>query len=241
MATSCWPMAAVMTSWFTNVQAQMSTNTKFMFDTEFGGAGGSSSAAKNQPVLYTEADAGLMKTEAYEEGVRAGQAQAEAGVEKSMANLLETIGAQLGHMMQNQGEQLTGIKQEAADLAYAIASKIAPALLQVAPQTEVARMIEDCLADLPEEPRVVVRASEHVTETLMPKVEQLSAKAGYPGSIIMLPDPEMQPGDCRIEWADGGVERNLEDIQKRLSGLLESFIHAGNQSGSNEMGNDHVA
>ncbi|MCR9213020.1 MAG: FliH/SctL family protein [Proteobacteria bacterium] len=218
----------------------MSTNTKFMFDTEFGGAAGNGSAAKNQPVLYTEADATLMKTEAYEEGVRAGQAQAEAGVESSMAALIENLGSQLGQMMQGQGEQLTQVKQEAASLAFAIAGKIAPALLQVAPQAEVTRMIEDCLSDLPEEPRVVVRTSEHVTETLMPKVEQISAKAGFPGSIIMLPDPDMQPGDCRIEWADGGVERSLEDIQKRLSGLLERFIQAGNQSDMNDVGNDHA-
>ena len=39
------------------------------------------------------------------------------------------------------------------------------------------------------------------------KLEETARLHGFDGRLIVLGEPEIAPGDCRIEWADGGIVR----------------------------------
>lgn len=207
----------------------MTTSNKFMFDTEFssddlvGGTGGS--ATSGQTAVYSEVQMDEIKAQAFEEGLRSGNAQSTENAEASVAKSMESLSVQLQELVSNHGTQIQAIKQDAATLAMTVAGKIAPALIQMAPQAEVSKLIEDSLAELHNEPRIVVRASEENCEALREKIDGMAARAGFQGNIIMLPDPNLLASDCRIEWADGGVERKIEDIQQKINGIISRFAH----------------
>ena len=41
------------------------------------------------------------------------------------------------------------------------------------------------------------------------------AAAGLDSRLVVLAEPEIAPGDCRIEWADGGIDRDSAAIERR--------------------------
>ncbi|WP_293960545.1 FliH/SctL family protein [Sneathiella sp.] len=208
----------------------MSSTTRFLFDTEFG-ASSTRKKAEAQPAerekpVYTESDVAALKAEAFENGVRQGQGQSLQGVESAISDTMTAINNQLGQLLGNYEAKVAGVKQDAANLALAIASKLAPALIDLAPEAEVRKLIEESLMDLQDEPRVVIRASEATCQNISGKIEEITLATGFQGKLILLPDDSKNGGDCRIEWADGGTERRLEDIQQRLESAINRFIRS---------------
>lgn len=208
----------------------MNTNSKFLFDTEFGEASvplkKKEEAPPAPPVLYTEDHKAQFTEEAYQSGLEAGKAEAFSGIEASMTQLLEGLGGQLQQLSTTHSTQAEGRQKEAASLAYAIASKLAPALMARQPQVEVMKMIEECLVDLHDEPRIVVRASEPVCTALTEKIETLTQATGFQGKVILLPDDTKTGSDCRVEWADGGVERDLEETRQKIEEIVDRFLRS---------------
>lgn len=201
-----------------------------MFDTEFGpeAAVGKKAAkpAEQEEAVYTESDVAILKTQAFEEGMRTGQSQSLTGIESTVADTMAAIGTQLQQLITTHEAKLHAVKQDAAKLAMEVAGKLAPAMIEQAPEEEVLKMIEECLIDLHDEPRIVVRASDKICEIISGKIDEISKKAGFQGNIILLPDEMKRGGDCRIEWADGGAERSIEDIQRKMNGVVNRFIHS---------------
>jgi len=227
MGTSCSQTAAAMTNWSTRMNASMNTSTRFLFDREFSDVTAPSNGAQNASegaAIYTENDLEAQKLQAFEDGVKSGQSQAMQTLESTLASSLETVAMQLQQLLSSQGSQLHSIKQDAASLALAAAGKLAPALIKQSPNSEVEQVIKDCLSEIPDEPRIVVRASEQTCDFLKEKVETLSTQSGFQGNIILLPEDAMQPSECRVEWADGGVERNIQDTETRLNAIISEFV-----------------
>lgn len=206
----------------------MAVTTKFMFDTEFGTEGAARKTAskpiEREEAVFTESDVASLKAEAFENGMQQGQGQALRGIETSIAETIGSIGTQLSRLLANHDQKVNVIRGEAASLALALASRLAPRMIELAPEAEVQHLIEECLADLHDEPRIVVRASDDTCQRLADRIEEASNRAGYQGKMILLPDDEALPGDCRIEWADGGTERRFSDIQGRFEVMINRFI-----------------
>lgn len=209
----------------------MSSNSKFLFDTEFGAA--SISSVKEEiappapPRLFTEEDKEKLCAEARAEGFSAGQAEALVGIEATIAQTLEAAHTQLQQLEKNSETRFDNIRCEAASLSMTIATNLAPALIAKFPEAEVLKMVEECLADLHDEPRIVLRATDQVCSSLSERVDRLGQTTGFQGKIILLPDDTLSGGDCRIEWADGGVERNIEETTKKIEAVIDRFVRSG--------------
>ncbi len=211
----------------------MGSNSKFLFDTEFGTASvplqKEEKAPPPPPRLYTEVDKDQFCAVAQEEGFNSGKAEALVGIEASITQTLEMVNSQLQQIAQNSESKYENIRCEAASLSLAIANKLAPALLAKLPEVEVLSMVTECLADLHDEPRIVVRATDQVCSALSERIDQLTHSTGYQGSIILLPDDMLSDADCRIEWADGGVERNLAETTQKIGAVIDRFIRTNNE------------
>ena len=216
----------------------MAATNRFLFDTDFGTDQSSQTAApKNVPreeTVYTESDVTALKAEAFEQGLCEGQSQSQQGLETAVAETIASIGTQFEQLMSSHDAKINVLKQESAQLALTIASKFAPALIELAPEAEVRKLIEDCLVDLHDEPRIVIRANEKVCESISGKIDEISSRSAFQGSLILLPDETRHIGDCRVEWADGGTERRLEDIKARLEEVINRFIRSTGGTGQEQ-------
>ena len=56
---------------------------------------------------------------------------------------------------------------------------------------------------------------------------QVTAAAGYTGRIILFADPALKAGDARVEWADGGAERDSAAIWRDIDSAIQRFVEGG--------------
>jgi flagellar assembly protein FliH len=200
--------------------------TKFLFDTSFEGRTSERTKRPDgRPVpTRTEEELEAARHESYAAGHAAGIAETRAEVETVAAQALTVISRELGTLGGVQTAALETMRRECAALAHAIGRKLAPALIQRYPLVEIEALVHQCLAELHDEPRVVVRASETTIAALKSRVAEVSAHTGFPGQVVLLPDDAMQGANCRIEWADGGVERDAEALSRRLDAAIQRFL-----------------
>jgi flagellar assembly protein FliH len=206
----------------------MASNSRFLFDNEFANAAAVEREKEKQPVapppVYTEEQYQTALANAFEEGRLQGEQAANAEKEMAANNLLENINEQVQQLNESQSSVHSIVKKDAAEIAVLCAQKIANSLLEQSAEKEVFKLVENCLADMIEEPRVVVRASEQVCESLKGRIDALTMSSGFQGQLILLPDDSKTGANCRVEWADGGVEKDIAEITEKVSEIVNRYV-----------------
>lgn len=202
----------------------MAQPVKFAFDSVFAIEGSDETTEARDFVTPQELEAAQAK--AYEEGFAAGVAEEHARNERRYADAVEAIAARMGAIEQTQRAEIERCIRSATELALSIARKVAPALMAAAPMAEIEALIGEHLEQLVDEPRVVVRVSEGMVDALRERIDALAAARGFSGRMVLIPDAALADGDCRMEWADGGVERDTAAVWKNLEGAIARILAA---------------
>jgi flagellar assembly protein FliH len=123
-----------------------------------------------------------------------------------------------------QAKAIEEMRRQSVELAHAVAMKLAPALMRRHPLEEIEALVLQCLAELRDEPRIVVRASDSAVAAMKSRIADIAASSAFEGQVVLIPDDTMQAADCRVEWADGGVERDGAALQQRIGAAVDRFL-----------------
>lgn len=199
----------------------MAAHAKFLFETEFGEP--SEAAARVKPA-FTADDLAAARAAAHAEGVQEGRrqalAEAAAGTDQSVAQLLEQVRALTGNL----AKERDLLAAEAMELARVCAELLADTLISHQPQAELLALFEECIGHLSGAPHLAVRVPATNVEDLRAVLTRIAETKGYDGRIIVLSEADMAPGDCRIEWADGGIARDSGKLRATLRRLIASRL-----------------
>jgi Flagellar assembly protein FliH. len=77
----------------------------------------------------------------------------------------------------------------------------------------------------------VVRINDSLYEAAREKIERQAAQSGFEGRLVILAEPEIATGDCRIEWADGGVVLERSAIEAKINELVGRYMASRDQAG----------
>jgi flagellar assembly protein FliH len=182
----------------------MTAPAKFLFDTDFGRGdrrAGGSPAERQAQVAEAEA-------RGYRNGLLAGRNEARLEAEQQLANALAQVAAGLATLAHDLTALEAKVETEAVQVAVAVGSRLSNALLQREPFAEVEALAVECFRQLVGAPHLVVRVSEPQFEVARERLDELAVRSGFQGKLVVLADPEINAGDCRIEWADGGMVRD---------------------------------
>jgi flagellar assembly protein FliH len=193
---------------------------KYLFDEDFGGA--PAKKAGEQPIAQAEherrvADA---SSQAYAKGLAA----AAAETARLSAVALQVAAESISEIARRFSETEARIEAEAVDIAAAIARKLAPALIAREPFAEVAALVSDCLSHLSRAPHVVVRINDQIYQEARETLERIAHDSGFEGRLVILSEAAIAPGDCRIEWADGGVSRSAAETDALIGKMVRRYI-----------------
>jgi len=98
------------------------------------------------------------------------------------------------------------------------------------PLGEITALVSDCFAQLVSTPHLVVRINDSLYETAHERVDRLAKQSGFAGRLVILAEPEVETGDCRIEWADGGVVLERAAIEAKINELVERYVASRDQA-----------
>lgn len=200
----------------------MTARPKFLFDNDF--ANGEAQKPNTVPLAQHQAALAEAEARGHQNGLAAGRADAAADTERRMAAALARAAAALETLTGGLGGIEARLETEAVEVAVAVAGKLASALLKREPLGEVAALAAECFRHLVGVPHVVVRINDALYEDARARLEEIARRCGFEGRLVVLAEPEIETGDCRLEWADGGAIRNRAEIEAAIADAVERYL-----------------
>lgn len=197
----------------------MMARPKFLFDNDF------SPAARAEPKI-TAAALAEAEQNGYRNGMMAAEAQARTEAERRAAMALERISSALDGLSRELGAVERRLEAEAVEIAVAVARKLAPELIAREPLAEIVALAGASLAELRTAPHIVIRVHDSLHASAKDKLDAIARLRGFDGRLVVLGEADVAPGDCRIEWAEGGIVRDRATIEHAITEAVSRYVTA---------------
>jgi flagellar assembly protein FliH len=206
----------------------MAAPAKFLFDMDFSAP----DKMRERPATPAEIAQKIASAEAraYRNGYDAALHETKVESDRRAALALEEIGITIKGIAARFAGIETRMETEAVDVAVAVARKLCSELIAREPLGEITSLVSDCFAQLVSTPHLVVRINDSLYEAAQQRIEKLAKQSGFEGRLVILAEPEIETGDCRIEWADGGVVLERAAIDAKIDELVGRYIASRNQA-----------
>ena len=213
---------------------------KFLFDTSFDteksaaakkAAEAAKKVAEEPPPAptFSEEELETARRAAFAEGKTAGVAEAEAGHAKRLAEAVELLPPQLDQLAQTLETQADERRRETLEAALTVVRKLFPNLARTQGLDEIHAVVDACLERLRDEPRLVIRCADGELDAIKERIEESARHGGFEGKLVFLADERLADGDLRVEWADGGAERDQAGLWKEIDTVIARALSpAGN-------------
>jgi flagellar assembly protein FliH len=206
----------------------MAAPAKFMFDMDFAAP----DKAREKPPSAADIAQKVAEAEAraYRDGFDAAQREAKVESDRRAALALEEIGIAIKGIASRFTGIETRMETEAVDVAVAVARKLCSELIATEPLGEITGLVKDCFSHLVSTPHLVVRINDALYEGARERIEQMSRQSGFEGRLVILAEPTIPNGDCKIEWADGGVVLERAAIEAKINELVGRYMASRGQA-----------
>lgn len=157
-------------------------------------------------------------------------AEAARSAEERTAAAVAAIASGIEGLLSAQQRAMEEIQRRGIETLRMIVQKTVPALARKAPLGEIEALLADCLRESFDEPRIVLRVADALFENVQARLQSIVASTGFAGKLVLLADDTLGPGDARVEWSEGGAERDtrrlLRDFDSALSRALDTLTPA---------------
>ena len=204
----------------------MAAPAKFMFDVDFATGGGRGHAGSAVPFAEHALKVAEAETSAHRRGYAEAQAAAKLESERQLVEAMGRIAASLDEANKALKAIETRLECEAVEVAVAVARKLSPALIAREPFAEIAALAGECFRELVSSPHVAVRVNDALYAEAREKLDDIMRAKSFQGRLVVLAEPDIASGDCRIEWADGGINRDSAAASAVIDAAVTSYIAA---------------
>lgn len=196
---------------------------KFTFDLDLG-------RRQERNSLVTETAMAALLEQARREGLEAGLAEGErtavAKAAKAEAAAAESLAVRVAAMAASMDDARKQAIAEGVQLSLSIARKLAGGLIAREPTVEIEQLVAECMATLDGVPHLVIRCDPALADTVRDIATSKMTTSGFTGRLVVLGDPDIAIGDARIEWADGGVVRDIRKLSAEIDARIAQYFAA---------------
>lgn len=179
------------------------------------------------PPTFSEEDVSKFKKESFESGKSSGLDEARRQQEETLIALMRNMAVLLEKLLENEARRENDKNNAIIRLSLKIAQKLFPGLAKAHAMDEIESTVQAVLEKRKEEPRLVVTVHDSILDKLRSRMDTLGESAGFHGKVILMGGDDLAPTDCRIEWADGGAEKNFEQIFTEIENTLSRQLAGG--------------
>ena len=202
----------------------MGAAPKFLFDRDFGPA----AEAKATNVPAAEHAAALAEAEArgYRAGVNAAEVQARTEAERRLVLAFERIAGGVEQLRASLKRVEDTFEAEAVEVALAVGRKLAADLIEKEPFAEITALADQCFREMISAPHIVVWVNSELYSEAKQRLDEIARARGFEGRLVVMSESDIAPGDCRIEWAEGGLKRDRAATEAAIAEAVGRYITA---------------
>jgi flagellar assembly protein FliH len=198
-----------------------SANAKFLFDEDF-------ATGEKPTITLVEFERRRKDAEAvaFRNGFAAAQAEAVAEAEKRLAAAMTQIGDTLARL----GRGLDGVEArlevEAVQVAHPQPPNHPPPHNPNHPKPHNQPHPPESFRQLVAAPHVAIKVNDAMLAGAEQRLGELARTRGFEGRLMVSADPALAPGDCRVEWSDGGINRDRAATEDAIAEVVSRYIAA---------------
>jgi flagellar assembly protein FliH len=208
---------------FTNASALRGA-TKHEFEPMFGPSVSTKSTRKK---VLTDEDIAAAQAEGFAQG----QAQANAGIDRASSEALRAIASMMQMMLGRLTDEAHSLRTDAADVAIAAAKVVAGTALDAFGEEAVLDIVVTAIDQLRDVPRLVVRVSPELAETIQVRLMSCAREAGFGGEILVRADPGAASGDCTLDWGDATITHNRARAFEAIDLAAQKWLASAQSEG----------
>lgn len=206
-----------------------SARTSFQFTRDFTQGGSGSpyvEAGEAMPVSQQQHLQKLeaVRLEAYAKGFDEGRRQQENAESARLTACLEQLALQFGAALGGFKALEEQARLEAVQFSILFARKLSARLIDAIPVQAVEMTARAIFNDLRGAPHVAVRVAPDLVDLCKARLLQLMREDGLETRLFVFPDPALLLGDCRIEWADGGIVNDRARLEAQIDRSLQALF-----------------
>lgn len=211
----------------------MAAQAKYLFDQDFAAV---DPAERPIPPGELALKLGEAESKGFRDGFATAEKEGHSVAARRSAAAFELIGDALDRMARDLTVIEDRIRAESVELAAAVARKLAPELVLREPFAEITALVTECFRQLTAAPHVVIRVNEALLETARTQLDEIARTRGFEGRLVVIAEPEIALGDCKIEWADGGIIRDAAKTDLAISNAIGRSLGARQTAVMPELG-----
>lgn len=174
--------------------------------------------------VFSEDQMRYAREEEYQKGYSQGLEEARQSVDNTVAGLVKQMMVQVDALLAAEQENRVRMQHVAIQTVVASIKKLWPSVVARAGLDTVLETVQQALESNAEETRLVIRVHDTMLDPVINRLPEIQEQKAFAGKIIVLSDPAVGTGDCKVEWADGGMERLGRDLSAQLDHAVERIL-----------------
>lgn len=196
---------------------------KFTFDLDLGRRQERNSVVTETAMATLLAEA---RREGYNQGMIEGERSATAQAARQLAASAEDLANRAAAIAAAVDEAKKHTVADSITLAVSVARKLAGGLIDRQPAAEIELLITECLSTIGSVSHLVIRCHPELADAVRDLAAARMQTSGFAGRLVVMGDPEIVPGDARIEWADGGIVRDVNKLSAEIDARIAEYFAA---------------
>ncbi len=160
------------------------------------------------------------------DGIVEGKNQAEstqAEVDRALSATVEAFNNHLAPMFAIYREMLVQQAKLLPQIAQTIAKKVAGEALSENAYVNIEEICLRCVNAMMHEPKLLITVHESMAKKLEEKIAHASKSLQISGEITINGDANIAPPNCRIEWKNGAMFRDTEQLWQQVEQVVASM------------------
>lgn len=180
------------------------------------------------PPTFSEDELAAAKDIAFEQGRQQGQREQREARETDVAQTLAIIAENFSHLFAAESIRESIFEKEAPRLAITMLDLLFPVLNEKLGREEVHKIIEQTLIAHRKTKEITITVPIGMKGEIEALISRIRASEHEEALWRVSEDPSISPGDCSLEWSDGGAVRDslrtARDIRRNIEAVLNETL-----------------
>lgn len=178
------------------------------------------------------------RSEGFEEGQKQAMEEARESVEQATKAVLDTVSTNIKTLLAAEAERDKQFEAETLQLTRAIFGKLFPAMLERENLSELDSFVTSIVRTQDKQAEINISVMSDLVEPLSELINNHSELSDF--LVYVKEDKNLDKGDCRIEWKNGGAIRDLTALTSQIGELLNEQLAQLPNSPQNDRKHDEA-